>query len=206
MQTDWEKLLAGPLVEKWRKVAHEWPDKTPTGKAFSQGLLSAANQLLAHLRESGLVELLEAGQAMWDKVDSYGELGRTKEWEDWLAAKAKLLGKGVDANEYWPRSKATVAHVVGQAGKCWCGVTHADWKAPERNLTEHQKNVEKAAGMPIDWSMANAAQAAAPKVPMDILRCQESHAEGGQCELREGHIGKHLAGMIMWAAKLLGKG
>ena len=32
----------------------------------------------------------------------------------------------------------------------------------ERNLTDHQRAVEEAAGMPLDWGMANAAQVAAP--------------------------------------------
>jgi hypothetical protein len=31
-----------------------------------------------------------------------------------------------------------------------------------------------------------------------IERCLQSHPEGGQCELRSEHKGKHLAGMIMW--------
>jgi len=38
-------------------------------------------------------------------------------------------------------------------------------------------------------------------VPELLLRCMERHAEGGQCEFREGHKGEHLAGMIMWASK-----
>jgi hypothetical protein len=32
-----------------------------------------------------------------------------------------------------------------------------------------------------------------------VKRCPERHPEGGQCELREGHVfEKHLAGMILW--------
>jgi excisionase family DNA binding protein len=31
-----------------------------------------------------------------------------------------------------------------------------------------------------------------------ILRCLERNAECGQCELRRGHAGKHLAGYILW--------
>lgn len=35
-----------------------------------------------------------------------------------------------------------------------------------------------------------------------ILRCQEMHSEGGQCELRAGHQEKHhLAGTIWWSGK-----
>lgn len=41
--------------------------------------------------ERRLLGLLEAGQAMWDKIDSDGELGRTKEWEAWDAAKVNAV-------------------------------------------------------------------------------------------------------------------
>jgi len=35
-----------------------------------------------------------------------------------------------------------------------------------------------------------------------IERCQERNEEVGQCELRAGHDGKHLAGYLMWPAAL----
>ena len=31
-----------------------------------------------------------------------------------------------------------------------------------------------------------------------ILRCQERHAEVGQCELASSHKGSHLSGYLMW--------
>jgi hypothetical protein len=48
--------------------------------------------------------------------------------------------------------------------------------APERFLTEHQQKVEDAAGMAIDWGMANAATvAAAPEHSIDRTLEQECH-------------------------------
>ena len=36
--------------------------------------------------------------------------------------------------------------------------------------------------------------------PPPVMRCQASHPETGQCELRAGHEGKHLAGYLLWSA------
>lgn len=48
---------------------------------------------------------------------------------------------------------------------------------------------------------ADALDAAIVKAESAVKRCQQRHSEGGQCELRAGHLGKHLAGMIMWASE-----
>ena len=46
---------------------------------------------------------------------------------------------------------------------------------------------------------SNAVEYPAPQPEEErARRCQASNHEGGQCELREGHKGQHLAGMIMW--------
>jgi hypothetical protein len=48
-----------------------------------------------------------------------------------------------------PKDESVVKHL---SGKCRA-------ERPARNLTEHQKAVEEAAGMPIDWSMASGYEA-----------------------------------------------
>ena len=97
-QTDWEKLLAGPLVEKWRTEADKLDEWSYAGTtqdfvrlAKIEQLRKDADELLAHLREK-VVPLLEAGQAMRVIVGAppYGD----PEGANWDAAKAKLLVKG----------------------------------------------------------------------------------------------------------------
>jgi hypothetical protein len=61
-------------------------------------------------------------------------------------------------------------------------------KAPdERNLTDHQKAVEEAAGMGLDWSMANFATpvGAAQPVPTDVVRSSAPQAEGEAIDNRD---------------------
>jgi hypothetical protein len=86
---DWEKLIAGPLVEKWRKL---YPDTLPESEAYKAGrkaVRSCADELVAHLRESGICEFIEKAIAIRDSVDV-----DDSNCIAFDAAKVKLLGGG----------------------------------------------------------------------------------------------------------------
>lgn len=74
-----------------------------------------------------------------------------------------------------------------------------DSKAPRKlNIVELSEAISSAVSG--CSQIENVASVSVPLVEVQHQRCDAKNAETGQCELKQDHPGKHLAGYLMWSA------